>query len=137
MIPQFRDDSVVVVWIHDDRNELMILRCGSEHRRPADVYVLQRLFAVTVNARDRGLEGIQVHNQQVDGTDPVFGHRRGVQIATGQESAMDFRMQGLDAAVHELREPGNLRDVRHREAGVAQRRRGSAGRDDLDVHVNQ
>ena len=48
-----------------------------------------------------------------------------------------LRVQRLHAAVEHLGEAGDLGDVRHREPGLAQRRGGAAGGDDLDAELGQ
>ena len=54
-----------------------------------------------------------------------------LRIATAEEATMDFRVQGLHAAFHDLREAGVFADVGHRQAGVAQHLRGAAGGEEL------
>ena len=46
---------------------------------------------------------------------------------------MDPRVERLDPAVEHLREPGHRGHVGHRQAGVAQRPRRAAGRDQLEA----
>ncbi len=42
---------------------------------------------------------------------------------------MHLRVQGLDPAIHHFREAGQLADVLHRQAGIAQGLGGAAGGD--------
>ncbi len=58
-------------------------------------------------------------------------------VANCQQSAMDFRMQGLDPAVHHFREACQVRYVADLEAGVRERPRGSPGGDELDAEALQ
>ena len=46
---------------------------------------------------------------------------------------MDFRVQGLDPAVHHFRETGIVRDLGHRDALFGQQFRRTACRQDLDI----
>ena len=60
------------------------------------------------------LEGIEVHHHHVDGGDAVLLQRLDVRghAAPGQDAAVDLRVQGLHAAVEDLREAGHVRDRR-------------------------
>src|SRR6185436_3424 len=53
--------------------------------------------------------------------------------AAGEDAAVDFRVQRLDAAIHHFGKAGHVADVDHRQAGIGQRFRGSAGRDQLEA----
>ena len=46
---------------------------------------------------------------------------------------MDLRMQRLDPPIHHLRQAGDLGDVDHLDAGLAQQLGRAAGRDDVDA----
>lgn len=61
---------------------------------------------------------------------PVCLHRLDMLriVADGEQAAMHRRMQRLDAAVHDFRKAGDIRDIRHRKAGVGQRLVRAAGR---------
>ena len=54
------------------------------------------------------------------------------QAAVGQDAAVDPRVERLDPAVEHLGEAGHRGHVGHRQAGVAQRPRRAAGRDELE-----
>ena len=124
---------LVVVRIDDDRNAVVILARGADHRRSADIDVLDGVVDRRVVARNGLLEGIEVDDEEIDRLDRVFLHRRLVRAAPAQEAAVDFRMQRLDPAVHDLRKAGLLRDFDRVDAGVTDRFRGPAGRHDLDT----
>ena len=89
--------------------------------------------------RDRRLERIEIDHQQIDRPDAVLRHRRGVLrvVADREQAAMHLRMQRLDPAVHHLGKAGQLGDIDHREAGIAERLGGAAGRDQLDAVAGQ
>ena len=111
----------------------MVLGRRADHRRAADVDVLDAVVVVGA-LRHRRLERVEVDHQQVDRLDPVRGHRRhmlGI-VAQRQKPAMHHRVQRLHPAVHHLGKAGQLGHVAHRQPGLAQRRRGAAGRDELD-----
>ena len=56
-----------------------------------------------------------------------------VDAAPCQQAAVNVRMQRLDAAVHDLREARDRRDVGHGDSRGAQRFRGAARRHDLEA----
>ena len=62
----------------------------------------------------------------------MLGHDGVVGAATAQNAAVDLGMQGLDAAVHHLREAGVIGYFGHLEAGVGQQFGGAAGGQQLD-----
>ena len=61
----FRKQTVVVLGLDDDRDALMVLCRCADHRRPADVDVLDALF-VAGSLQNRRLEGIEIYDQQID-----------------------------------------------------------------------
>ena len=54
-----------------------------------------------------------------------------VEIAAGEDAAVNARVQGLDATAQHLRAAGQRLDVDHRQASVAQHTRRAARRDEL------
>ena len=58
-------------------------------------------------------------------------------VADREQPAVHLRMQRLHAAVHHLREAGDLRHVGHLEPGVGQRLAGAAGGDELDAVLGE
>ena len=68
------------------------------------------------------LERIEVDHHQIDGLDAQLGD--GLHVAgpvpVGQDAAVDGRMQGLDPAVHDLGEAGDLRDAGDGQPGFSQ-----------------
>src|SRR5699024_9267161 len=65
------------------------------------------------------------------------GHHRIVGVAPPQQAAVDGRVQGLHAAVHDLRKTGDVADVSHRHVHLAQGARAAAGGDQFDVECVQ
>ena len=75
---QLVDHRVVALGLHDHRDVAVVLRRRPDHRRPPDVDVLDRLVLGHVHARDRALERIEVHADQVDRLDLALAQRLGV-----------------------------------------------------------
>ena len=126
---QFRDEAGVLRRIGGDRDAGEVLGRAAQHRRAADVDVLDDLVQGRVRIRRHPLERIQVQHQQVDRRDAVFGHHRIVGAGAAEQAAVHDRVQRLHPAVHHFREAGGLADVLHREPGLAQGLRGAAGRE--------
>ena len=58
-------------------------------------------------------------------------------VADVQNAAMHLGMQRLHAAVEHLGKAGQLGDVFHRDAGVAQQLRGASGGDQFHAHAGE
>ncbi len=128
----------VVGGVDHHRDISVVLRRGADHRRAADVDVLDH--RVVVGARGDGLlEWVEVGDQQIDLADAVRIEGGAVVslVANREEAAMDFRVQCLDAAIHHLGEAGELGNVLHRGAGRGDQRPRTAGRDELDAEIGK
>ncbi len=126
------DDRRVILRRHADRHIGVVLGTGADHRRSADVDVLDRRGVVGAR-RDGFLERIEIDDEEVDPGDPVFRHRRrmGGIVAHPEKPAMHVRMERLHPAVHDLRKTGDLGELGTGDAGPLERRAGAAGRYDL------
>ena len=107
---QFVEQTAIVARIdhHGDRG--VILRGGAYHGRAADIDVLDRILVAAVGPRHGRGERIEIDRQQIDRLDAVLAHHLFVQAAASQEPAVNFRMQSLDPASHDLRKAGVLGD---------------------------
>jgi len=115
----------------------MVLRRGPDHCRPTNIYVLDRVVARAVRFRDCRFKRIQIDDQQIDRTDVVGMHRIGVSIPAPEQSAVDLRVQGFDAPVHDFGKPGDLAYICDCDACGAQHGRRTAGRKNLNILINQ
>ncbi len=122
-------DVAVLRRVHHDGYVFIILGSRAHHGRAADVDIFNGFFAGHIRLRDGFTEGIEVHSHQVDAGDAVFFHGFHVfRIVTdGEDAAVNFRMQGLYAAVHHFRETGHFGNGLHRNAGVGDGFHGAAG----------
>ena len=132
-------DGVVAGRLHHDGHEPVVLRRRADHRRPADVDVLDRLVLGHVAARDRALERIEVHADEVDRLDRALAQRLGVVgvVAHCEQRRVQVGMKRLDPPIQDLREPGQVLDRPHLDASLLDRGEGAAGRDDLDALLGQ
>jgi len=116
----------------------MVLGSRADHRRPANVDILNDLVAPGP-ARHRLRERVEVHDQQIDRPDPVRAHRRFVRriAAHRQQPAMNLRMERLHPPVHHLGKAGQLGHVPNLQPRLPQRPGGAAGRHQLDAVPRQ
>ena len=110
----------------------MVLRGAAQHRRSADVDVLDARAEVGP-AGNGLLERVQVHDVHVDHLDAVLGRLRHVRlvVALGEQAAVDERMERLHATVHHLGEFRDVVDGRDGNASLGDDAGRSARGDDL------
>ena len=136
---QLVEDRAVLAGVGHDTDAAVVLGGGADHRRPADVDLLDRLGQGHPGLGHRRLERIERHDDQVDRRNAVAreGLEVGGDVATGQDAAVDLRVQRLHPAVEHLRKPGDVGHVAHGQPRVAQELRGAAGREELDPQPAQ
>ena len=128
----------IIRGVGDNRDMGMVLGRRADHRRPADVDILDD--GVALGAAHHGVEErIEVDHDEVDRGDVMRVHRRDMVgiVADREEPAMNLRVERLHPPVHHLREAGQVGDVADLGAELAQPGRGAAGRDDLDPMLRQ
>src|SRR5436190_21995696 len=69
------EDRSVAVRTHHDPDRLEVLRPGTDHRRAADIDLLDQVVEYRA-ARDGLPEGVQVHDDEVEGIDPALSELR-------------------------------------------------------------
>ena len=82
---------------------MVILRRGAQHRRSADVDVLDGFVIGAVGPRNGFRERVEVHGEKVDRRNVVQLHDGVVDAAAAEQTAVNARVQRLDTAVHDLR----------------------------------
>mmetsp|Transcript_22535 Transcript_22535/g.36534 ORF Transcript_22535/g.36534 Transcript_22535/m.36534 type:complete len:972 (-) Transcript_22535:1500-4415(-) len=116
-------NSGIILNIDHHRHKPMVLRRRADHRRAANVDILDH-FGIFRPFGHGFFKRIEVHNDQIDGTN-LMGLHRGhvvVVVAQGKQTAMDHGMQCLDAAIHHLGKTGHLGHVLDVQPRRAQRR---------------
>jgi hypothetical protein len=118
-------DLGVVGRITDDRDVGVVLRCRTQHRRPADIDLLDRLGQRDIGLGDRSRKRVEVDDHEVDVADAMLLHRAHVlgEIAPTEQAAVHERVQRLDAPIEHLGEARVLGHVLHLEPSLAQRAR--------------
>ena len=129
----------IVGRVADDRDVGPVLGSRAQHRRTADVDVLDGVLHLHVGPGDRLAERVEVHADHVDELDAVLAERLQVLgiVAAGQQAAVYFGMEGLDAAVADLREARHVADVDHLDAALPQQFHRAARGDDLPPEGTQ
>ena len=125
----------VVGRVDDHQDAAEVLGGRTHHRGTADVDLLDQCIKAGCRVR-RGLhEGVEVDHHDVDEAEAVPGQRGEIvrTIASGEDAAVQGRMQRLHPTVHHLGEAGDRRDVGHRQAGVGEGLRGAAGRHQFEA----
>ena len=135
---QLVEHGVVGLGARDDGRVGVVLGRRADHRRAADVDVLDDL-GVGQAAGDAALEGVEVHADEVDVLDLVLAGGVDVRlvVADRQQAGVEARMQRLDAPVHDLRKAREVLDRAHLEARRGKLGRRAAGRDELDAELGQ
>ena len=116
-----------------------VFRGRAHHGRAADVDVFNRVFQCTVWFGDGSGEGIEVDAHEVDVANAVFFHLGDVlvQIATAEDAAVDFRMQGFHAAVEHFGKTGIVGNFDNGNACISQELCCTAGRKDFYTELSQ
>ncbi len=114
----------VVGGIGQDDDIRMVFGGGADHGRPADIHGFDTGVA---------LKGVQVDAHQINGrqVELAAGFLVGGVVAALENAAMNARVEGLDAAIKDFRMPGVGGDIRHGQAGGAERGGGAAGGEQL------
>ena len=116
----------VIKRVHHHRHAVMIFRRAAQHRRPADINVLNRIVQAHVRLGDGLLERIKIHHDEINRLNAMCADGGFVRLvaANEQQAAVDFRMQGFDAAIEHFGKAGVFADVFHCRA----RPRAASGR---------
>ena len=132
--PQFIEQRRIVGCRSNHRHVLVILGRGADHRRAADIDVLDDLFEVRILARSHLFKFVQVHHDHIDGGNIMRGERCHVLRLRphGEHAAGHSRMDRLHAAVEHFREARQFGDILHGQPGILQRARRSSGGDQFD-----
>ena len=122
-----------------DHHRFVVLRRGANHRRPADVDLLDRLLESDAVAQDRVHEGIEVAAHEVDLPQAMLLERVHVlaAVAPCQDASVHARVKSLDPAVHHLGKAGQVADRAHIDGRVLDRLERAAGGEKLVAEALQ
>ena len=135
---RFFEDRGHVVSVGGDGDEAVILRRCADHRRAANVDILDARLEIGA-ARDRRFERIEVHIEHIECVDAVLLHCLGMLgiVAQRQQTAVHFRVQRLHAPVHHLRKTRDGADVLHLQPRIRDRLVRAPGRDECRAQAGQ
>ena len=133
------EHGVVAGGAHDRGGEGAVLGSGPDHRRAADVDVLDDLVVGDAARGGGPLKRIQVHAHEIDELDLLLlgGDEVLRVVADGKQAGVELGMKRLDPAVHDLREAGEITNRTDTDAGVLQLASGAARGDDLDPEIGE
>ena len=126
-------DVGVVAGIHHDGHVFVVFGGGANHGRAADIDVFDCGRQVAAWLVDGGFERVEVNGHQVDRLDAVLVHDVVVNAATTEDTAMDFRVQGLHPTVHHFRKTCVVRHFNSGNTVVLQQLERTASGEDLDA----
>ena len=136
---ELREQRRVVGGVDHDADVAPVLRGGPNHRRTADIDVLDGVIQRAAGFRDGLAEGIEIDDHEVDRRDRMLFQRGEVTgiVAPGEDAAMHFRMQRLDPPVEHLRESGVVADLDDGHAGIGEGLRRAAGRQERHAEARK
>ena len=116
----------------------MVLGSGSNQRDAADVNLLNGLVHRDANLPNGLLERVEVADDKIDLLDSLFLQILLVRFhVPGEDTAVDGRVERLDAAAEHLRGMSDGGNVLHWEPGLADELRSTAGSQDTYVVLNE
>ncbi len=136
---EFLNEGRVIGDAGDDGHVFKVFSGGADHGGTADIDVLDEVTEGNAGLGRGFFKGVEIDDHHIDGLNAVGGDGSfmlGI-AADIEQAAVDLGMQGFDAAIQHFREAGQVADVLHAEAGVAQGARGAAGGDQLYAKTRQ
>ena len=109
---EFGGDRIVVSSVDEHRDIVVIFCRCADQRGSADVDIFYRVRKPGVRCRHSFLEWIEIHDHHVDGLDIMLTHLALMILvcAPREDSAVNLRMQRLDATVEHLGQAGKILD---------------------------
>jgi hypothetical protein len=126
-------DCLVIPGIGDDCHRLVVFCGASKHGRATDINLLECFFQGHSGPLRRRLEGVQVHDNEIDRFDLVG---LGLALVLGvfaqiKQAAMHFGVERFDTAIQDFREAGELLDRNMGNRFAFEQGGGASGRNDL------
>ncbi|MNE38242.1 hypothetical protein D3C80_1321350 [compost metagenome] len=129
----------IIGRIHNHTDKSMVLRRRTQHRRSADIDILDRFLVGHIRLGNRLRERIQIHHHQVDVTETKLRHltRMLLVVTNSQQAAVYGRMKGFDPSVHNFREARYIGDADNRYAFISQKCASAACGDNFYAQCRQ
>ena len=135
----FLENTRVIRSIHHHRDIPKILGGGADHRRSADVDVLDELFQTHSLLGCDSLERIEIDSDQIDQLDSLLLGLLLVfrLVAPGEDAAVDLGVKRLHAPIEHFRKAGQLRHVPYAQPFFPEQLGRAAGRNDFNPQRGQ
>ena len=132
-------DAGIIGGRSNHRDILKIFGRRTNHRRPANIDVFYQFLEVHARLGGGFFKGVQIHNHHVDGRNAMLGNRRPMPavFTAMQNSAVNLRMQRLDAPIQHLRKSRKLGNILHRNTGIAQQLGRASGRNQFHAQLGE
>ena len=92
MFGQLFKNRRIVLCRDEYRHITMVFGSCSDHRRTANINILDGVCQCAVSARYRGFEGVEIDDNQINGRDVVRCHDTIIDPSATQNAAMNFWM---------------------------------------------
>ena len=131
-------DECIIVRIGDDGDGGAVLGCATHHGRTADIDLFDGGGFVSSGA-DRVGERIQIDDHQIERLDAKLLELGGMVGVghVGEDTGMDMRVKGLDAAIKAFRETSDFGDLGHFDTQLSQTLRGGTGGNHLGARLDE
>ena len=128
--PELLEHGAVLLWARHHADPGVVLRCGADHGRSADV---DGLDVRTIEER------VQVAHDELDGRDALGLEVGAVTVVPeiGEQATVNARVQRLHPAVEHLGSAGDVLDGRHRDARLRQLGGRLPRRHELEAEVDE
>ena len=132
-------DAGVVGGVDDNGDGAVVLGSAANHGGAADIDLFDGLFERDPLLCDRLFKGVEIHADQINRQDAMLGCLRPVLVVVAEEkqSSVNFRDEGLHAAIHHLRKTGVVGDFTDRDSGCGDRLGCAPGREQLDAVLGE
>ena len=129
MVVQLGNDCRIIVVVGYHSHALKVFRRRAHHRRAADVDIFDQLVRGHAGCGGRGRKRIEIHDDQIDGLDFIFGNLGTIVrlAALKKNPAVHFGVQCFHPAAEHFRPSGQFGHVANFHTGLAQQFRRPAG----------
>ncbi len=130
-------NAVIVGAVDHDGHVFVVFGRAAHHGRSANIDVFDGFGQAAVWPGYRGGEGVEVDRDQVNRGNAVSGHDAVILATPAEDTAMDFRVQGLDPAIHHFRKAGVIRHFNGRNTVFTQQPERASGGENFHAETAQ
>ena len=139
LLTQFTQHAFVLRGVGQHGHVLPVLGGTAHHGWATDIDVFNGVFEGAVGVGHRGLERIQVDDEQVNGANAIRLQRLHVlgHVTARQQTPVYHRVQGFHAAIQHLGKASDIGHFTHGQAGLRKQFGGPAGGDQANAQTMQ